>query len=110
VIKVLKERDITLVEVKKILEEKSKEEGLTIIEQATLEYVRKFSKLPYEQALKLIEELKKYGISETGSIQVVNIVPETVEELRTILMKEEVELTPETLKEIIELINSYRKE
>jgi len=43
VIKVLKERDITLVEVKKILEEKSKEEGLTIIEQATLEYVRKFS-------------------------------------------------------------------
>ena len=42
-IKVLKERDITLVEVKKILEEKSKEEGLTIIEQATLEYVRKFS-------------------------------------------------------------------
>lgn len=107
-IKVLKEKNITLTEVKKILEEKSKKEELTVIEQATLEYARKFSKLAYEKAIELMKELEKFGISEFGAIQVVNILPTTIEELRTILMKEEVELTPETLREIIELIKSYK--
>lgn len=109
-IKALKEKNITLIEVKKILEEKGKKEELTTIEQATLEYVRKFSKLAYEKAVKLMEELKKFGISEFGAIQVVNILPTTVEELRTILMKEEIELTPEMLKEMVELIKSYKEE
>ena len=109
-IKVLKERNVTLIEVKKILEEKGKKEELTTIEQTTLEYARKFSKLSYEKALKLMEELRKYDISESGLIQIVNIMPETIEELRTILMKEEIELAPEILREITELINTYKEE
>lgn len=109
-IKALKEKNITLIEVKKILEEKSKKEELTIMEQTTLEYVRKFSKLEYEEAVKLMEELRKFGISEFGAIQIVNILPTTVEELRTILMKEETELTPEALKEIVKLIKGYKEE
>ena len=110
-IKVLKEKSITLAEVKKILEDKNKNEPLTTIEQTTLDYARKFAKIPYEKAIKLMEDLINLGVSEDIAIQIVNILPRTIEELRTIVMKrEEREYEPEFLNKILELISQYKEE
>jgi len=110
VVKVLKERSVTLAEVKRILEEKGEREELTTIEQTTLEYARKFAKIDHEAAAKLVSELVGCGISEEAAIQVANIMPESTEELRTILMREEVELTPEFLTRVLEIVDKYRGE
>lgn len=107
----LDEKSITLAEVKKILEEKSGDEELSAIEQTTLDYVAKFTKVEAEQARKLVKKLcSEYGLSENVAIQVVNIMPETIEELRTILGKEEKKLEGETVQEILELILKHREE
>ncbi len=109
-IKVLKEKLIPITEVKRILEDKSKNEELTTIEQTTLEYARKFSKIPSDKALKLIDELKKFDISEFSIIQIINILPETIEELRVILDREEKIFETETLKQILNVIMKYKSE
>jgi len=110
VVKMLRERNVTLAEVKRILEEKGEREELTTIEQTTLEYAHKFAKIDHEAAAKLVSELVECGISEEAAIQVVNIMPESTEELRTILMREEVELTPEFLARVLEIVDKYRGE
>ncbi len=109
--KKLDEKNITLAEVKKILEEKSKDEELSAIEQTTLDYVTKFAKVEAEQARKLVEKLcSEYGLTEDVAIQVVNVMPETIEELRTVLGKEEKNLESETIQEILELVLKHREE
>jgi DNA-directed RNA polymerase subunit F len=51
-----------------------------------LAYVSTFSKLDAESARKLKQELiERFGLEEVEAVQVVNICPKTVEEVRTVL-------------------------
>ncbi len=82
--KILSTRQVDLSEAKKTLGDR--ESQLDTLQLRTLEYTRKFAKLPPETAKKLINELMdKYELLEEEAIQVVDICPRTVDELRTIL-------------------------
>ncbi|MFX1375498.1 MAG: hypothetical protein ACFFA0_06780 [Promethearchaeota archaeon] len=74
--------------VKEQMEEIDSEEGMSHFQEITYNYVNKFSKLDVKKAkqvIKLLEE--KYNIEEIYAINIVNIDPQTVPELRIILEK-----------------------
>ncbi|RLF17575.1 MAG: hypothetical protein DRJ66_00505 [Thermoprotei archaeon] len=107
-LKILEVKELTLPEVRKLLEERGKTGELNRMQRITLDYLSKFSKLDADHAVKLKEELiEKHGISMFAAVQIVNILPKTVEELRTILAKEGKVFTEEDLKAILDTISKY---
>src|SRR5438132_12760821 len=80
--KIVEEKVITNSEAKAVLE-KVKEEELGEFEGRTLDFTRRFTKLPADRASKLVEELaSKLQLDRNDAIQIVNMLPQSDEELR----------------------------
>lgn len=78
----LKKEVMSLPEVKEILE-KVKTEEMDQIQRWTYDYVNKFSKISRKQAQKLVSELvTQCGLTEEEAVEVVNILPSSLEEIR----------------------------
>jgi len=108
-LKILEVKELTLPEVKKLLEERGKVEELNRMQRVTYDYLSKFSKLDADSAIKLKRELvEEHSLSLFSAIQIVNIMPETIEELRTILAKEGKVFTEDDLKNILSTVDKYR--
>lgn len=74
---------VTLSEVKEILEKRNAEE-MDQIQRWTLDYVTKFSKTKPQVAKKLIGDLvKECDFTEEEAVELANIRPKSLEELRT---------------------------
>lgn len=74
---------VTLSEVKEILEKRNAEE-MDQIQRWTLDYVTKFSKTKPQVAKKLISDLvKECDFTEEEAVELANIRPKSLEELRT---------------------------
>lgn len=84
-VKTVSERPVPVPSVSKILAEAASKRDLSTIEQITLEYAKKFSKLPPEKAEAVFKELVEMGIPIQVAVQIVNIVPTTRDELRVLL-------------------------
>ena len=106
---IISEEEITLPQVKKVLAKRGKEGELSFQQSITLEHASAFSKMAPAVSVKLVARLKKnYGVSQTQAVQVVNIAPTTVEELKTILDARSTDLTDEQLLEIADLVAKSR--
>jgi DNA-directed RNA polymerase subunit F len=89
------EKTVSIPEVKKIMEavkekieEIDSEEGLSHFQEITFNYVNKFAKMSEKDAIKIQKLLvDKYEIEEHYAINIVNIDPHAVPELRMILEK-----------------------
>lgn len=89
------EKTVSIPEVKEIMEyvkeqteDIDKEEGMSHFQEITYNYVNKFSKFDPKKAKKIIKFLlEKYELEEIFAINIVNINPQTVPELRVILEK-----------------------
>jgi DNA-directed RNA polymerase subunit F len=89
------ERSVSIPEVKEIMEyvkeqmeEIDTEEGMSHFQEITYNYVNKFAKMDSKTAKKVKDFLvEKYEIEELYAINVININPESVMELRIILEK-----------------------
>jgi DNA-directed RNA polymerase subunit F len=80
--KITKKEVITLPDVKEILEIKQVDE-MDQIQRWTHDYVNKFSKITRKQAQKLVQELvSECGLTEEEAVEVVNILPSSLEEIR----------------------------
>ncbi len=91
----ISEKTVSIPEVKKIMEDvKAKieeidpEEGLSHYQEVTYNYVNKFAKMSEKDAIKIQKLLiDKYEIEENYAINIVNIDPRTVPEIRMMLEK-----------------------
>ena len=73
---------IALADLKEILEAKKVDE-MDQIQRWTYDYVNKFSKISRKQAQKLVSELvTQCGLTEEEAVEVVNILPSSLEEIR----------------------------
>lgn len=80
--KITKKEMIALPDVKEILEAKKVDE-MDQIQRWTYDYVNKFSKITRKQAQKLVSELvTQCGLTEEEAVEVVNILPSSLEEIR----------------------------
>ena len=104
----LSENRLTLPQVKKALEAVG-EENLDQFQRRTLDYVNKFSKVDAKRAEKLLEKLvKEFDLDEAEAVQVVNCMPETVDERRVFLAGGRKIIEPSKLEAIISLLNDNR--
>ncbi len=106
---IIAEEEITLAEVKKILTQRKKEGELSFQQSITLEHAATFAKMTPAVAKKFVQRLiKNYGISRALAVQVANIAPTTIEELKVILDPRTTNLTEEQLIEIVDLVLKNR--
>jgi DNA-directed RNA polymerase subunit F len=104
----LNEKRLALPQVKKVLEAIG-EENLDQFQRRTLDYVNKFSKVDAETAEKLLEKLvTEFGLDEAEAVQVVNCMPETVDELRVFLASGRKIIETAKLEAIVSLLNDSR--
>ena len=105
--KTLMEKLITNSEAKATLE-KVKEEELGEFQRRTLDYTRRFAKLPADKASKLVEELSsKLQLERNDAIQIVNTMPQSVEELRAVLTVKGRFVSTEQLNGILEIMKRF---
>jgi len=104
-----KERLITVPEVKEILETIG-EESLDQFQRRSLDYASKFSKVDAKTAKELVKKLTSdFALEESEAIEIVNCLPESVEEIRTFLAGGRKIIEASKLEAILALLNEYRK-
>jgi DNA-directed RNA polymerase subunit F len=104
----LSENRLSLPQVKKVLEAIG-EENLDQFQRRTLDYVKKFSKIDAAEAKGLLKKLvKEFGLDEAEAVQVVNCMPETIDELRVFLAGGRKIIETAKLEAIISLLNESR--
>ncbi|KAF5086528.1 hypothetical protein DSECCO2_58380 [anaerobic digester metagenome] len=106
--KVVETDPVTIVEVKTMLEERSKSYELTYEQNLALDHVTKLSKIEEESAVKLVEELQEIA-KKSQAIKIADLMPVDLADLRLIFAKERGSHKKEDLEQILEIVDKYRE-
>ena len=102
---VVKKRMLSLPEVKEILS-KSDLESMDQIQRWTHDYVSKFSKVEPKAAKKMKRDLiNQSGLTEEEAVEIVNILPRSLPELRSFTFGWKKLILSETLEKILKIID-----
>ena len=102
---VVKKRMISLPEVKEILSE-GNPESLDQIQRWTFDYVSKFSKIEPKAAKKMKHDLtSQCGLTEEEAVEIINILPKSLPELRSFTFGWKKLILSETLEKILKIID-----
>ena len=102
---VVKKQMISLPEVKEILS-KIDTESMDQIQRWTHDYVSKFSKIEPKAAKKMKQELiKQCSLTEEEAVEIVNILPRSLPELRSFTFGWKKLILSETLEKILKIID-----
>lgn len=90
--------------------ERNKTGTVPLLVQRVTEYLYKFNKVLPERAEELRKKLSSFNLKEETIVMVMNICPQSQEELRPLLILEERVLETEHLDKIISLLKEYCRE
>ena len=97
-------KTISLSEAQKLLE-KVKEDDLDQIQKRTLDYLKLFSKTESEDIEKIQQQLvKDCDLNDDEAIELINISPKTIEELRTFTSGWKKLVSTEILEKILSIL------
>lgn len=110
---VLGEKPVTVSEVADILAAKEKLYGkndteLLYEQKRALEHARIFTKLEAKQAKELTDKVVDLGYTPERAAKIVDLMPETVDDVRAITAKDRFKYTEEDIKSVIDLVDQYR--
>lgn len=98
---------VSIPEVKEILEREDPE-SMDQIQRWTHDYVSKFTKIDAKTAKKMKEELvKECDITEEEAVEIVNILPTTLAELRSFTFGWKKLILAESLEKMLKIIKEY---
>ena len=101
---VKRKQAVSISEVKEILE-KQDPETMDQIQRWTYDYVSKFAKTEPKSAKKMKQQLvKECGITEEEAVEIVNIKPTTLSELRSFTFGWKKLILAETLEKMLKII------
>ena len=107
--KPLKEKILTVAQVKKMLESLG-EEKLDQLQRRSLDYASKFSRIDTEKADILVKNLmEEFELEKEEAVQLVNCMPESIEEVRVFLAGGRRIIETSRLQRILSLLDEYRK-
>ena len=107
--KPLKEKILTVAQVKKMLESLG-EEKLDQLQRRSLDYASKFSRIDTEKADILVKNLmEEFELDKEEAVQLVNCMPESIEEVRVFLAGGRKIVETSRLQRILSLLDEYRK-
>jgi DNA-directed RNA polymerase subunit F len=100
---------ISLSEVKNILKKIEKERNeLTYEQRIALEHANKFSKFTTQKVKELIDDLMKLEFIEEAHIyKILDLLPKTDEDIKTIFAKERINIDDDKINKILNIINKY---
>ena len=102
---IVKKKMISLPEVKEILA-KGDPEAMDQIQRWTQDYVSKFSKIEPKAAKKMKQDLiKQCGLTEEEAVEIVNVLPKSLPELRSFTFGWKKLILSETLEKILKIID-----
>lgn len=103
---ITKKELITLPEVRKILEQ-VKQDDMDQIQRWTYDYVTKFAKTGAEAAHKMVRLLiEQCELKEEEAVEVVNVLPSSLEELRAFTFGWKKLILTETLQKMLNIIKT----
>lgn len=104
------EKPTSSIEVKKILAQKAKEKELSYEQKNALLYLRKFCKLPGQKASRMINELTKVEkLNDRQIINIVNLLPQDLDDLRLLFANERVILSEDEKKQVLDIVKQFSK-
>jgi len=107
--KALKERSITIPQVKETLEAIG-EERLDQFQRRSLDYAAKFSKADPDMAETLVNKLvEQFELEEEEAVQIINCMPKSIQEIRVFLASGRRIMETSKLERILAFLNDYRK-
>ena len=107
--KALKERIVTVPQVKEALESIG-EEQLDQLQRRSLDYATKFTKTDSIAIDTVLNELvEKFEMEEEEAVQILNAMPESIQEIRVFLAGGRKIIETSKLEKILVFLNKYRK-
>ena len=107
--KALKERIITVPQVKEALESIG-EERLDQFQRRSLDYATKFTKVDADKVDTILSKfVEEFEVEEDEAVQIINAMPESVQEIRVFLAGGRKIIESSKLEKILEFLNKYRK-
>jgi DNA-directed RNA polymerase subunit F len=107
--KALKERIITVPQVKEALEAIG-EERLDQFQRRSLDYATKFTKVDPDKVDTIVKEfMEKFEVEEEEAVQIINAMPESIQEIRVFLSGGRRIIEGSKLEKILVFLNKYRK-
>ncbi|MFX0068332.1 MAG: hypothetical protein ACFFA1_02720 [Promethearchaeota archaeon] len=99
---------MTLAEVKRLLQKRGEEDELNYVQRITLDYATKVTKLTSRDSKKLLKLLTSLGVSTNVSIQIINSMPTTKDELRVFMSQKSNLPSEEEIKKILSKIKEFK--
>ena len=107
--KALKERIITVPQVKEALESIG-EERLDQFQRRSLDYATKFAKVNPDEVDNLLSKfVEEFEMDEQEAVQILNAMPESIQEIRVFLAGGRRIIETSKLEKILVFLNKYRK-
>ena len=107
--KALKERIVTVPQVKEALDAIG-EEQLDQFQRRSLDYATKFTKVDPDKVDFIIKEfVETFEVDEEEAVQMVNAMPESIQEIRVFLAGGRKIIETSKLEKILSFLNKYRK-
>lgn len=107
--KALKERPITIPQVKETLEDVG-EERLDQFQRRSLDYAAKFSKVDPSMAETLVNKLvEQFELEEEEAVQIINCMPESIQEIRVFLASGRRIMETSKLERMLAFLDEHRK-
>ena len=104
------EEDLSIHDAKSIMEGRKKERELVYDQKVCMDYLEKIANLTPNQLQSLLEELGKIAILKPRYIALIlNMMPDTEEEVEALFAKERTNLKKEEVKHIVQIISKYKK-
>ena len=102
---VVKKRMLSLPEVKEVLSKRDIE-SMDQIQRWTHDYVSKFAKIEPKVAKKMKQELiSQCGLTEEEAVEIVNVLPKSLPELRSFTFGWKKLILSETLEKVLKVID-----
>jgi len=108
---ILNEQPINISDLKEELERIRKRDGeLNYRANKTAEYLNLFTKIGFKQAKELAEKMEKLGIPRLKDIhiqKIIDLLPETVEDLKTILQGYTLTINNDNAKKVVDAVAPF---
>jgi DNA-directed RNA polymerase subunit F len=100
---------LTLAEVKELLEAEGAKRELTDFQKSAVAHAVQFVKLDAKSSRKLVNELMKHNenVSEAVACKIADLLPQSPDELRAVLMKEKFDLDEAASTAILDSVKKY---
>jgi len=106
-IEIIEENSLTMTELKEKLQDIKKSQELSFRGNKTLDYLNNFTKLSAKQVNEIKEKLKSLDIirlKDKHIVKIIDIMPQDLESLKTILTQDNITVKAEELEKVLECL------